>query len=210
MTRILRGTCANTRATLRTLQCVVSTLGQMSAIKLRPLALTDLDHIMTWVNEPAVVGNIAAFEGAAITRDQELAWISRTLASSSDVVFSIVSAADNRYLGQIGLHQIYTRAKVARLGLVIASRRDMGRGVGSAAVAAILEHAFATLKLHKVWLMIFADNQRSAGIYQRAGFVVEGVLREEYFHQGRWHDMLRMSMLQHEWRARIDAQARVS
>lgn len=178
----------------------------MTAIKLRPLALTDVDHIMTWVNEPSVVGNIAAFAGAAMTRDQEHAWIARTLASPSDVVFSIVAADDNRYLGQIGLHQIYPRAKVARLGLVIASRQDMGRGVGSAAVAAMLDHAFATLELHKVWLMIFAHNQRSAGVYHRAGFIDEGVLREEYFHQGSWHDMLRMSMLQREWRARTESQ----
>lgn len=173
--------------------------GAMTAITLRPLALTDVDNIMTWVNDASVVGNIAAFAGAAITRDEEQLWITRTLASSTDRVFSIFAGDDNRYIGQIGLHQIYQRAKVGRLGLVIASRAEMGQGFGSAAVAAILALAFGELDLHKVWLMIFADNHRSAGVYQRAGFVSEGVLREEYFHHGAWHDMQRMSILQREW-----------
>ncbi len=179
----------------------------MTSIKLRPLALADVDKIMSWVNDPAVVGNIAAFCGAPITRQQELAWIERTLASAVDVVFSIFATDDDRYLGQIGLHQIYQRAKVARLGLVIAARSEMGKGYGTAACHAILDHAFTNLDLHKVWLMIFAANHRSAGVYQRVGFVSEGTLREEYFHQAAWHDMHRLSMLQREWQGRRTAHA---
>jgi RimJ/RimL family protein N-acetyltransferase len=157
---------------------------------------------MTWINDSSVVGNIAAFSGAAMTRADELLWIEKTLASPSDIVFSVLAADDGRYLGQIGLHQIYSRARVARLGLVIAAKSEMGKGFGTAAIDAILHHAFNVLDLHKIWLMIFSDNTRSASIYQRIGFVNEGTLREEYLHHGTWHDMTRMSMLQREWRAK--------
>ena len=43
----------------------------------------------------------------------------------------------------------------------------------------MLDHAFATLGLHKVWLMIFAHNTRSRGIYERLGVAQEGLLRDE-------------------------------
>ena len=69
----------------------------------------------------------------------------------------------------------------------------------SAAIAAILDWAFREAGLHKVWLMIFRENQRAHRTYRRLGFVDEGVLREEYFHQDRWRDMVRMSMLDREW-----------
>ncbi len=172
----------------------------MSLVRLRPLAESDVDHILGWVNDPEIVGNIAAFAGHAFTREQELAYIRKTLASTGDVVWSIEDAAEGRYLGQTGLHQLHERSRVARLACIIADRSDMGRGYGSAAIRAVLAHGFGALGLHKVWLMVFATNQRGRRTYGRLGFVEEGLLREEYFHQGGWHDMVRMSLLAREWR----------
>ncbi len=172
-----------------------------SPVRLRPLEESDVDHIMTWINDPEIVGNLAAFSGSAFTRDQELAWVRQVRTSRSDVVFSIVDAADDRYLGQCGIHQIHDRSKVGRLACILASRGDMGRGLGSAAIRALCDHGFDVLGLHKLWLMVFSHNARGRGIYGRVGFVEEGVLREEYFHEGRWHDMVRMSLLAREWQA---------
>ena len=170
-------------------------------VRLRPLEESDVDHIMTWVNEPEIVGNLAAFTGSAFTRDQELAYVRRMIASTSEVVFSILAADDGRYLGQCGIHQIHDRSKVGRLACILARREEMGRGFGSATVRALLEHAFATMKLHKLWLMVFRHNERGRRLYTRLGFQEEGILREEYFHEGGWHDMVRMSMLAREWSA---------
>lgn len=169
----------------------------MTLVTLRPLAETDVDHIMTWVNRPEIVGNLAAFSGAAMTRDDELAWIRRTIASS-DRVWSVFAADDDRYLGQVGIHQIHTRSKVGRLGAVIATKSEMGKGYGSAAVRAVMDRGFGELGLHKLWLMVFRHNERGQRLYKRLGFVEEGILREEYFHEGGWHDMVRMSMLARE------------
>lgn len=171
-------------------------------VELRPLSEADVDHVMTWVNDPDIVGNLAAFAGEPFTRDDELAWIRRTLASSSDQVWSVLDAEDGRYLGQIGIHQIHARSRVGRLGVVIAARADMGRGYGSAAIRAVCDLAFGGLGLHKLWVMMFAHNARTRGLCRRAGFRDEGVLREEYFHDGAWHDMVRMSLLAREWKAR--------
>ena len=171
----------------------------MDLIRLRPLSEADVDDILGWVNDPEIVGNIAAFSGHAFSRDQELAYIRQTLASRTDIVWSIEEAATGRYLGQTGLHQIHDRSKVARLACIIADRADMGHGYGSAAIRAVLDHGFGPLGLHKVWLMVFATNARGRRTYGRIGFVEEGVLREEYFHQGGWHDMVRMSLLAREW-----------
>lgn len=178
------------------------------SIQLRPLCEEDVDNIMTWVNEPSVVGNFATFAGAPITREAELAWVRRTVSATNERVWSVWAEGGEgdgggdgggRYIGQVGIHQIHAHSKVGRLGIVIAAKREMGRGYGSAAIGKALDCAFGELGLHKVWLMVFRHNTRSRGIYQRIGFVEEGVLREEYFHEGAWHDMVRMSVLTHEW-----------
>ncbi len=173
----------------------------MSSVRLRPLAESDVDHIMTWVNDPEITGNIAAFSGHAFSREDEVAYVRRTIASKTDVVFSIEDSATGRYLGQTGIHQIHDRSKVGRLACIVAARGDMGRGYGTGAIRLVLDHAFGPLGLHKMWLMVFSHNERGRRIYGKLGFVEEGVLREEYFHQDRWFDMIRMSMLAREWTA---------
>jgi RimJ/RimL family protein N-acetyltransferase len=170
-----------------------------SPVLLRPLSVDDVDHVMTWVNDKEVIGNLAVFAGKPLTRDDELQWIEKVTRSAEDRVFSIVSSADGRYLGQVGLHQIFRRSGAARASLVVSARAEWGKGYGSAALCRVLDEAFGNEALHKVWLMVFATNTRARRTYARVGFQEEGVLREEYFHEGKWHDMVRMSVLAHEW-----------
>ncbi|HKA87695.1 MAG TPA: GNAT family protein [Haliangiales bacterium] len=171
----------------------------MSLVRLRPLSLDDVDRMMDWVNDPDIVGNIAAFAGKPLARDDEEAYVRRLLASDADKVFAIERAADGAYLGNVGIHQIFWRSRVGRLACIIGYRAEMGKGYGSAAIAGALDWAFGEAKLHKVWLMVFSSNARARRTYARLGFIEEGVLREEYFHEGGWHDMVRMSVLDREW-----------
>jgi RimJ/RimL family protein N-acetyltransferase len=177
----------------------VSYAPDRSLVELRPLSHDDVDDILSWVNDPAIVGNLATFSGKPLTRADEEAWVDGVTASDTDRVFSVVAADDGRYLGQVGLHQIFWRSRVGRLSAIIARREEMGRGFGTAALARLLDVAFEQEKLHKVWLMVFHHNERSRRTYERLGFVTEGRLREEYFHEGGWHDMIRMSLLAREW-----------
>jgi RimJ/RimL family protein N-acetyltransferase len=186
----------------------MSYVADRSLVQLVPLAADHVDHVLAWVNDREIVGNLATFSGKPFSRDDELAYIARMQASKEDRVFSIFSppsaAQGARYLGQCGIHQIFRRSGVGRASLIVADRADMGRGIGSAALARLLDIAFAPVgeggeALHKVWLMCFATNERARRTYARVGFVEEGVLREEYFHDGGWHDMVRMSVLAREW-----------
>lgn len=183
---------------------------ERALVDLVPLALEHVDHIMGWVNDREIVGNLAAFSGEPFTRDDELRYIEKMLASREDRAFSIFAPAASstetptKYLGQCGIHQIFRRSRVGRASLIVADRGDMGRGVGSAALARLLDVAFAPAErggegLHKVWLMCFRENERARRTYGRVGFVEEGVLREEYLHDDRWRDMVRMSVLAREW-----------
>ena len=179
-------------------------LPNRSLVRLAPLQASHVDHIMAWVNDREIVGNLATFSGKPFTRDDELAYIARMQASKDDRVFSFFASDDGRYLGQVGLHQIFRRSGLARLSIIVVDRGDMGRGIGSAALASVLDVAFQPVAsggeaLHKVWLMCFRTNERAQRTYARVGFREEGVLRDEYFHDGAWHDMVRMAVLAPEW-----------
>ena len=130
-----------------------------SLVSLRPVEELDVDNILAWVNDKSVVGNLAAFAGKPMTREDELAWVRKVRTSTEERVFTVMDAREGRYLGQVGLHQIFWRSRVARAAAIIATRADHGMGYGSAAIAALLDKAFHELELHKVWLMVFATNE---------------------------------------------------
>jgi len=92
---------------------------------------------------------------------------------------------------------------VATLGVMIGVKDLWGRGYGTDAVRALCRHAFAEMNLHKVRLEVIATNPRAEAVYERVGFRREGVLREEFYRQGRYHDVIRMGLLRGELREEL-------
>jgi RimJ/RimL family protein N-acetyltransferase len=150
-----------------------------------------LDGVMSWVNDPEVTKNFARFD-RVVTRDEERGFLARLYASPDDRVYAIEEAEG--YAGQVGIHQIYWPARHGRLGIVIA-RRAWGRGHATRAIAEVCRRAFGELGLNKVWAIFYVTNARMRHICESLGFVEEGRLLEEYFHNGAFHDMTRMALL---------------
>lgn len=160
-------------------------------LRLEPLRVDHLPQVMTWVNDHEVLAYFARRQ-ADIGEAEERRYLEWLVASPDDRAFSIFDG--DAYVGQCSINQIYWPARSGRLFLVI--RRDLqGRGYGSAALGRLADHAFGEVGLHKLWLIVRRDNRSAQAMYLRLGFDFEGVLRDEYFVQGRYHDMVRMSRL---------------
>ncbi len=56
------------------------------------------------------------------------------------------------------------------------------------------EYAFRYLGVEKVWLYVFAGNDRARRSYEKAGFVSEGVRRRHYWSDGALTDVEMMAV----------------
>lgn len=65
-----------------------------------------------------------------------------------------------------------------------------GRGIATAAVRAVTDHALVTHGLVRVFALPFAENRASARVLEKAGFTLEGVLRSSAIKDGRVLDQL--------------------
>ena len=65
----------------------------------------------------------------------------------------------------------------------------------------MLAHAFERIGLHRVGLSVFAFNERAIHAYEKAGFRVEGRLRDAIMRDGRFWDEIQMGVLRDEWLA---------
>lgn len=73
------------------------------------------------------------------------------------------------------------------------------RGLGSEATGMIVGYGFDQLGLHRIALEVYAFNPRARRVYEKAGFVAEGVLRDALRWDGQWIDATVMSILAPEW-----------
>jgi RimJ/RimL family protein N-acetyltransferase len=74
------------------------------------------------------------------------------------------------------------------------------RGYGSETLNWALDYAFRRAGLHRVQIKAFEWNEGAVRLYEKLGFRHEGREREAYWHEGRFWDGVRMSMLEQEWR----------
>ena len=86
--------------------------------------------------------------------------------------------------------------------IALDSMASTGKGYGTEATDLVLEYAFETAGLHRVALQVFDFNTQAQRSYEKSGFVREGVWREHLRWDGKWHDAVLMSMLDHEYAER--------
>ncbi len=74
-----------------------------------------------------------------------------------------------------------------------------GRGYASAALRLMVKHCFATMELHRVYAHHMARNPASGRVMQKAGFRLEGQLREHVAKAGRYEDIVIYGLLRSEF-----------
>lgn len=93
----------------------------------------------------------------------------------------------------------YRHNRNASIGTNIAEAYR-SQGFGSEAIRWVVEWGFQSAGLHRIGVGAFEFNDKAVQLYDRLGFVREGVKRECIWHDGRWWDIVEMSLLEHEWR----------
>jgi RimJ/RimL family protein N-acetyltransferase len=164
---------------------------------LRPLTVDDVPLVLTWAADPDVVRNFSFFANGA-DPERIRGYIEGKTASPADLLLAVLRGDDGVYCGNVGLHELDAVNDNARLGVIL--RQEMwGQGLAGEALCGLMDHAFRAMRLHKVYLNVFASNAGGIHLYERLGFVREGVLRSEYKLRGGYQDLVRMSLLADEW-----------
>jgi RimJ/RimL family protein N-acetyltransferase len=168
---------------------------QGTKTRLRALEHDDLKHFVAWVSDPEIRRYLAIRYPLSMTEEET--WWQGHLQRKNDYVFAI-ETEDGTYIGTIGLHDLEPENRQAMLGIAIGDRDYWGRGYGTDAILALLGLAFGYLNLNRVYLRVYAYNERAIRCYQKCGFQHEGTMRQARYSDGQYYDEWIMGILRDE------------
>ena len=164
-----------------------------AGIYLRLMTYDDTDFIVAWRNSDAVRKNF--IYQALFTRESHENWIQTMVETGKVVQMIICDSASDRPLGSVYIRDIDRHHNKAEYGIFIGEPDARGRGVGTAAAKLMLRYCFEEEKLHRVYLRAFAENIQAIKSYENAGFMQEGLLREDVCIEGRYRDIVWMAAI---------------
>lgn len=121
------------------------------------------------------------------------------LNSASSKSYVIEEREGNIAIGVTSLINIDTKNRNAECIIDIGEKEYWGKGYGTESLKMLLEYAFLELNLHRVSLRVFSLNERAIHIYNKLGFMIEGIIRESLYRNGKWHDIIIMGILKKEY-----------
>ena len=169
---------------------------------LRPPQESDLPLFVRWFNNP----EIRVFLGQThpMTEWSERKWLERLAEKGNDVVLVIVLKGkmpkQDRPIGTMGLHGIDHKNGLATTGAAIGESDCQGDGYGPEAKMILLEYAFNTLNLRKIYSRVLAFNCNSLKYSEKCGYVLEATLPKHHFRMGRYVDEHILAVYADSWR----------
>lgn len=117
------------------------------------------------------------------------------------LVFIICSKNPDKPIGITAFHRIDWVGRMAIFYIAISKKENRSKGFGSEVTELMVNYAFNTLNLNRIQLHVALENEKAIKIYKRAGFVVEGTLRQAMFRNGKYHDFFVMGILAEDWKS---------
>ncbi|WP_433135800.1 GNAT family N-acetyltransferase [Actinomadura nitritigenes] len=171
-------------------------------IGMRDFDEADAPALVSWVDGPAALVMWSGPTGFTWPLDR--AQLARYAAKAGPGL-RIWTFIDEEHPAEAVAHASLTvdpQGRTARLGRVLVDPAQRGRGIGAALVGAVQRVAFDDMGVHRLGLGVFAHNSTAVALYERLGFVREGLSREVVEVDGAWWSSIEMSMLDREWHGR--------
>ncbi len=109
--------------------------------------------------------------------------------------WAIVRHTDGRAVGEVVLFELDEDHETMTFRIALVGPEVFDHGYGSEATRLVRDFAFGPLGLRRLRLDVVATNERAVTVYERAGFVLEGRMRQAQRVDGQWVDVLHLALL---------------
>lgn len=158
-------------------------------VVLRDLTIDDVPLKVRWINDPG--NNRYLHYDIPLSVEKTRNWFENKDDSRR---YDCVIEYDSIPVGLIGLLAIDRDNKKAEYYISMGEDGYKQKGIATAATEMILRFAFSELGLHKIYLNVDEDNIAACRLYEKTGFVCEGVFRDDLVKDGSYINRKRYSI----------------
>ena len=163
---------------------------------IRDIEENDIGSIVKYADNIKISNNLRDAFPFPYTRDDALTWLSIINDCSPKRSFAI--ANDNELIGAIGIEPCYDINRYAGEVGYWLGEPFWGKGIATSAVKIFIKYAFESYDLLKIFAHVFSSNPASERVLEKAGFKLEGKLRNQIVKRGKVLDQLVYGLLREE------------
>lgn len=174
---------------------LLPTLDGVSVV-LRPVTADDAAGLVTLLSDKDVrrlTGTHGPVRPGALQRAAD--YYASRAEDTSTMHLAITERTTGAFIGEAVLSDIDDENLSCSFRIALVGARVTGRGYGTETTRLIVDHALNALALHRVELEVLAFNPRARRVYEKVGFVSEGVKRQAVRWDGAWIDVEIMAVL---------------
>lgn len=163
-------------------------------VRLRSITISDTNNIVIWRNKDFVRNNL--YNRNLLTEEEHIRYYHKYIESGLVKQYIIEVEANELPPTPIGtvFFKNIDRDNKAEIGLFIGEETFVNRGYGEETLRLSLRLAFLELKLNKVYATIIETNSASKRVFEKTGFRVVGVLKENYLCNNEYLDVLMLEI----------------
>lgn len=123
-----------------------------------------------------------------------LEYVSGLVESPDNHFLAIIDRDSGLHIGNVRLGPIDHASMVCQYSMMIGDVEFHGKGIGTEVVTMAAKVCFEQLGMNKLFLDVIESNKAAIRVYEKNGFVTEGVLHAHKMLDGEGHDLRIMSL----------------
>jgi RimJ/RimL family protein N-acetyltransferase len=169
--------------------------------QLRPFTESDFPAIGRALSDPEILrltGSVHrtedALKGHFVLDSVGLDWYRSRNTASDRLDLAIVDMISGECVGESVLND-YSEGNQSCNFRIWIGPEGRNKGIGTEATKLTVDYGLRVLRLHRIELSVYEFNPRAMRVYEKAGFVNEGIARHALKYDGEWIDAINMSVL---------------
>ncbi len=165
----------------------------------RQLTIDDAEILHQYWSDVDVTEFMSLDPFKTIEETEEMIMLLTSLPENNQGIrWAITRKEDDKIIGTCGFHNHKPEHFRAEMGYEL-GREYWNQGIMTEALPAIMDYGFNCLNYNRIEAFVNYGNVRSAGLLERMGFKLDGVLREYEFNRGNFVDQYCYSLLKKDF-----------
>lgn len=146
---------------------------------------------LAWLNDPEVYRFLESGGGYSM---QSLNNYIQSTISNGIFFWAICLKKESKHIGNIKIDPISFRHKRGEYGVLIGDKSEWGKGFAKEASILVINFCFDVLQLRKITLGVVSHNTSAVNLYEKMGFVTEGIYIDHGEYDNRLANVFRMAI----------------